>query len=63
MWEGSEDTSDSLDGLPSDLRHDGTFSPEVFIAQAQEIIDDQGCGKRPEKTTQINRIGKQMVEF
>lgn len=36
----------SLDGLPPDLGHDGTFSPEVLIAQAQEIVDDQGCEKR-----------------
>lgn len=35
----------SLNGLPSDLRHDGTLSPKVLIAQAQEVVDDKGCGK------------------
>lgn len=34
-----------LNGLPPDLRHDGTLSPKVLIAQAQEVIDDKGCGK------------------
>ena len=42
---GLRGTSYSLNGLPSDLGHDGTFSPKVFIAQAQEIVDDQGCEK------------------
>lgn len=60
---GSKETVYSLDGLPSDLRHDGTFSPKVFVAQAQEIIDDQGCERCPEKTTQTSRLGKQMAGF
>lgn len=34
-----------LNGLPPDLRHDGTLSPKVLIAQAQEVIDDKGCGE------------------
>lgn len=33
----------SLNGFPSDLRHDGTLAPKVLIAQAQEVIDDKGC--------------------
>lgn len=38
-------SSYSLDGLPSDLGHDGALSPKVLIAQAQEVIDDKGCEK------------------
>lgn len=60
---GFRETSYLLYGLSSDLGHDGTFSPEVFITQAQEIIDDQGCKQCPEKTTQIRRVGKQTVGF
>lgn len=42
---GLRNLSYSLNGLPSDLRHDGTLSPKVLIAQAQEVVDDKGCGK------------------
>lgn len=48
-------SSYSLDGLPSDLRHDSTLSPKVLIAQAQEVIDDKGCEKsRAEHSGQQN---------
>lgn len=31
-----------LDGLPSDLCHDGALSTQVFIAQTQEAVNDEG---------------------
>lgn len=45
----------SLNGLSSDLGHNGTFSAKVLIAQAQEVVDDQGCGERVEEATQVSR--------
>lgn len=43
---GPQGASYSLNGLPSDLRHDGALPAEVFVTQAQEIVDDQGCEER-----------------
>lgn len=51
---GLRNLSYSLNGLPSDLRHDGTLSPKVLIAQAEEVVDDKGCGS-PEQSIQVSR--------
>jgi hypothetical protein len=55
---GLRKLSYSLNGLPSDLRHDGTLSPEVLIAQAQEVIDDKGCEKSAERSLRTERQAK-----
>lgn len=55
---GLRKLSYSLNGLPSDLRHDGTLSPEVLIAQAQEVIDDKGCEKSAEWSLRTEQQAK-----
>ena len=31
----------TLDGLPPDLGHDVTLSPEILVAETQEVVDDE----------------------
>jgi hypothetical protein len=42
-WYGGWDWEHSLNGLPSDLGHDGTLSPEVLKGQAQEVVNHKCC--------------------
>lgn len=46
---GGEVPRDLLDGFPPDLGHDGALSPEVLVAQAEEVVDDKRCGETREK--------------
>lgn len=36
----------SLDGLSTNLSHDGTLASQVLETQAQEAVNDKGCRER-----------------
>lgn len=44
LWDDGEG-QDLLDGFASDLGHDGALSSQVFIAQAEEVVDHKRCGE------------------
>lgn len=46
LSEGLKDNSEQvlLDGLSSDLSHDGALSSQVLVTKAQEVVDHECCG-------------------
>lgn len=46
LSKGLKDNSEQvlLDGLSSDLSHDGALSSQVLVTKAQEVVDHKRCG-------------------